>query len=423
MRLTVTNTLWLLAALAGSAPGQTQVDLRTQAKSVDFSAAPSTKPFSAGANLPATCSIGQMYFVTTAISGQNVYGCSTPNTWTLQSGGPTSPTTVENSGTIVGTRSILDLSSGPGILWSLSDTGSAISVQNLLDTSFAQTRAGEQSGVNLLCASASTGAVGVSYSCAMNPTLGAYSQGMLIHWTADANGVGGATTLNVDSLGAVPVKGMNGVTNPGAADIVSGQLYAVWYDGSVFRLLNASGMAAGPSITGGGYFFPFGFPVDNGSTSSAAVRVPKLSMFVPDIGMTVASLAYDVTAAPGCSSGSPCGIAFGFYNSAGTLIGQQAGGITATGALQIFFATPVPLTAGSVYYLAWAVDNNSVALQAAGGGSLLFAALTNTGTATSGSANNSATGSGTGLTLPAATGGITLLSGSNAIVPVAAFRM
>ncbi len=79
MKLTV-HTLSILTAVAGIAAGQTQVDLRTQSKSIDFSAAPSTKPFSSGSSLPAACSVGQMYFVTTAIGGQNMYGCSATNT-------------------------------------------------------------------------------------------------------------------------------------------------------------------------------------------------------------------------------------------------------------------------------------------------------------------------------------------------------
>jgi hypothetical protein len=48
--------LWL-ASLA-ILQAQTLVDLRTQSKSVDFTAAPSTKPFKAGTVLPAICSLG-----------------------------------------------------------------------------------------------------------------------------------------------------------------------------------------------------------------------------------------------------------------------------------------------------------------------------------------------------------------------------
>ena len=351
-----------------------------------------------------------------------MYGCSAVNTWSVQSGGPTSPTTVENSGTVVGSRSVLNLSAGQGVQWSISDTGQAISVQSILDTALAQTRAGDQSGVNLLCSSISAGSPGVVYSCALSPTLGAYSAGMVLRWIPDVNGVGGATTLNVDSLGAVPLKQSDGVSNPTSADVVANQLYQLWYDGQVFRELGGAGIVAG-KIASGGYYFPFGFPSDGGSSSFDSAGATKLSMFVPAAGMTVSSLAYSVTNATDCGTGTPCGIVFGFYSSSGVLIGQQSAIIAAAGQFQVSFNSPVSLTAGSVYFLASAVDNGSVALQAAGGGSGLFYELANLGTTAAGAANNLATGSGTGLTLPAATGGIAARTGVYASAPVVAFRM
>jgi len=73
-----------LAAFAGA---QTLVDLRTQSKSVNFTAANSTSPFQAGTTLPATCSVGQAFFQTTAAAGLNLYGCTATNSWTLFSAG------------------------------------------------------------------------------------------------------------------------------------------------------------------------------------------------------------------------------------------------------------------------------------------------------------------------------------------------
>lgn len=53
-----------------------------------------------GASLPGTCSVGTVFFLTTAPAGQNWYGCTTINTWTLLGGtgtgnvsGPGSSTT------------------------------------------------------------------------------------------------------------------------------------------------------------------------------------------------------------------------------------------------------------------------------------------------------------------------------------------
>ncbi len=237
--------LTLIAALAVMAPGQTQVDLRTQSRSIDFSSAPSTKPFTSGPTLPATCGVGQMFFVTSAIGGQNMYGCSAANTWTLQSGGPTSPTTVEDDGTIVGTRGILNLAAGPGLQLAVSDTGSAILAQSLLDTAVAQTIAGDQAGGNLLCVSNSTANPGVAYSCAMTPTLTAYTVGMVLRWQPDVTVVGLTTTLDVDTLGATPVFKADGTTSPGNSDVIAGQLYELWYDGTSFRLMSGAGSGSG----------------------------------------------------------------------------------------------------------------------------------------------------------------------------------
>src|SRR5665213_2304875 len=84
--------LVLVLLLANFSFGQTLVDLRTQSKSIDFSALPSTKPVQVGTALPATCQVGQMFFNSGATPGANLYGCTATNVWSLQStpasGGP-----------------------------------------------------------------------------------------------------------------------------------------------------------------------------------------------------------------------------------------------------------------------------------------------------------------------------------------------
>lgn len=77
----------LLSLLAGTVFGQTQVDLRTQTRDVDFSAAISTRPEKTGTVLPATCNAGELFFKTNAASGSNLYGCVATNTWAVLSGG------------------------------------------------------------------------------------------------------------------------------------------------------------------------------------------------------------------------------------------------------------------------------------------------------------------------------------------------
>src|SRR5271170_3563321 len=81
------RVILVAACLIGVANGQTQVDLRTQSKTVNFSAANTTKPFQSGTVLPATCLVDQAFFQTNAPAGLNLYGCTAVNSWTLLSAG------------------------------------------------------------------------------------------------------------------------------------------------------------------------------------------------------------------------------------------------------------------------------------------------------------------------------------------------
>src|SRR5438067_2054419 len=74
----------VFAALTVAANGQTRVDLRTQAKDVDFSAASSTKPSKMGTALPNTCSVAETFLKTDASPGKNLYVCTQANTWSVQ---------------------------------------------------------------------------------------------------------------------------------------------------------------------------------------------------------------------------------------------------------------------------------------------------------------------------------------------------
>src|SRR5580658_7441545 len=81
------RAILVAACLIGVANGQTLLDLRTQSKSVNFSAANSTQPFQSGTVLPATCLVDQAFFQTNAPAGLNLYGCTAINSWTLLSAG------------------------------------------------------------------------------------------------------------------------------------------------------------------------------------------------------------------------------------------------------------------------------------------------------------------------------------------------
>lgn len=233
-------TIAALAALAAFASGQTQVDLRTQSKSVDFSAASSTKPMTTGTSLPALCGLGQMFFLSNAPAGQNLYGCVGSNTWILQSGGGGggggTGETVQSAGTPVGTSATLNFSGGAGIAYAISNTGAAISIQNSVNTAVVQTLIADQTAGDHFCASSSGSAT--TYTCAMSPTLTVYTTGMVLNWKPDVTAAGGAATLNIDTLRAASLKLADGVTDPAPGDIVAGRMQQIWYDGANFRLLS-----------------------------------------------------------------------------------------------------------------------------------------------------------------------------------------
>ncbi|HET8546442.1 MAG TPA: hypothetical protein VFL57_00480, partial [Bryobacteraceae bacterium] len=68
--------------LAAAAYSQTRINLRSQSRDVDFSAADSTRTAKTGSALPATCVIGETFFKTNAPAGHNLYGCTAGNVWT-----------------------------------------------------------------------------------------------------------------------------------------------------------------------------------------------------------------------------------------------------------------------------------------------------------------------------------------------------
>lgn len=66
---------------------QTAIDLKSQSRNIDFTAAGSTRPFKTGTVLPAACAVGETFFKSNATAGQNLYGCTATNTWSQMSSG------------------------------------------------------------------------------------------------------------------------------------------------------------------------------------------------------------------------------------------------------------------------------------------------------------------------------------------------
>ena len=71
----------------------TKPRLSTQSQTPDFRTFAATFPLSVGASLPATCTVGQLYFLTTATAGQNIYVCASTNVWSAVSSAATGSVT------------------------------------------------------------------------------------------------------------------------------------------------------------------------------------------------------------------------------------------------------------------------------------------------------------------------------------------
>ena len=234
----------VVLAAASLVCAQTQVDLRTQSKTVDFTAAPETRPVKTGTALPATCTTGDMYFLTTAVAGANLYGCVAVNTWSLQSGGGGGgggSVTVDSNSTVVGSRSVNNYIAGAGILSAISDTGTQINIQQGIDPSYVLIRSQEQSGVDLSvsCTSGSS----TVYACSPNGNvLIAYTDQQRFGWKPDVS-CAAAPTLNISTLGAKQLYRSDG-TAIQAGDCAAGAQVGIWYDATAnsgagaFKLTN-----------------------------------------------------------------------------------------------------------------------------------------------------------------------------------------
>ena len=250
-RRTAAALVLLSAATSGVLNAQTQLDLRTQTKSVDFQNATLTRPMRTASTLPSTCSDNEMVFLTSAPAGSNLYACIS-GTWVPEAASQ-GTLTVQNGGTNVGARQTQNFVPGTGIVNVITDLGNKLNIQQTVDTSTIVSKTGLQSGSSVFCLS--VGDTPPNYSCALSPALTTYTQGMVVNWTPSANGTTGATTLNINLLGATPVRRTDGVTAATGTDIVNGRMYPVWFDGTAFRLPSAeaaggsSGGSSGPPTT------------------------------------------------------------------------------------------------------------------------------------------------------------------------------
>lgn len=180
----------------------------------DLSSAGETIPARKQAADPATCVVGEQYFNTTS---NVVKDCTAANTWT---------TTLNQATAQAGTP------------WKCVDAGSS----------------------------------GAAYTCNMVPAPSAYVDNQLLIFTPNTSCAGGATTLNIQSLGAKSIFKVDGATNPAANDCRGGQPILLVYDAGLnsgngaFQIASLLGNA--PSSGGGG----LGDPGANGLVKRTALN-------------------------------------------------------------------------------------------------------------------------------------------------------
>jgi hypothetical protein len=248
----------LAAASLGYALAQTQIDLRTQAKRIDFSNASSTKPSKTGTVLPAACSIGETFLKTDAAPGANLYACTAADTWTVQGGslpayGPDSYGKVlandeagmewqSFGGDVSGPPDALTVNKlhGRPVAPAAPSSGQVLGWDGLQWTPQAvATVDGVQQNQPWLCRSISGSS---SYRCSLSAaSLTAYTPGMWLTLLVDTTNTG-AATLDVDRVGVRDIRQSDGLTNPVAGQITVGRAVTITYDGTAWRLPPYSGV-------------------------------------------------------------------------------------------------------------------------------------------------------------------------------------
>jgi hypothetical protein len=319
------NAIFVVALSACVAGAQTLVDLRTQSKSVDFSAATATKPFKSGTALPATCGIGEAFFLSNAPPGSNWYACTATNSWTIQSGAPflagdvtgastatvvagiqgravslTAPTggqslvwnsgtnawtpqtassalAIEVGGTAQGTEAALNFNNGAGIIQSCTNnTGSSrVDCTPIADMSVMLSRAVDQAATDIQCIPASGS--GTAYTCAVTPALQAQAANSS-RWIFTPDVTCAANpTLNINGQGALSLRKLSAgaLTNLAANDCVAGVPYQMTKaaSGFVVDTMTLAGGSGTGTVTSVGLTMPGEFSVANSPVTSSGTLV------------------------------------------------------------------------------------------------------------------------------------------------------
>jgi len=257
MKINIRAWIVVCAAASHTLSAQTHLDLRTQIKSADLSSVGATKPAQTGSVLPSACGVGEVFFLTSASAGTNLMVCASPNQWTASGAAAGSTLATQAAGASVGTATTLNLLPGTYVTQTVMCASGICSYQPDVDTTRISTNTTIQSGQLLAVTTTSSSSTTYTGVMSLNDPIPAYAANQELIWNVGSTAcAGGAMTLNIDGLGAIPLKQADGVTNLTSAQCGANAPLAVIYDAvnSVFRgpaasTTGTSGSAS--SVTGG----------------------------------------------------------------------------------------------------------------------------------------------------------------------------
>jgi hypothetical protein len=187
--------------------------------------------------------------------------CASSNQWTASGAVGAGILATQAAGASVGAATTLNLLPGTYITQTVTCTGGTCSYQPDVDTTRISTNTTIQSGQLLAVTTTSSSSTTYTGVMSLNDPISAYAANQELIWNVGSTAcAGGAMTLNIDGLGAIPLKQADGVTNLTSAQCGANAPLAVIYDAvnSVFR-----GPASSTTVTGGS-----GSSVTGGSCTS-----------------------------------------------------------------------------------------------------------------------------------------------------------
>jgi hypothetical protein len=455
-----------LMAAAPFAGAQTQVDLATQSKRVDFSGAPSTKPAQVGSALPPVCSTGQIFFDSSAPAGQNLYGCTATNIWSALAGtgggsgsgvgaaaqlsdfmASDTSATVQTLGAGCNSTTPCQLRVGTALFTmsvpvtvTLSGTSTNGTVFWYLSSSQTLT-VGHSSAATLSCSSGCTVVTGVTSfppdsvplwqttftANVWDPiNLQAMDKRAIYSRDVIAPGSGVLSASNpstgVQTLSTDPTQVPRYFTGAGApsTNCMAGRDF--YTDTSGLNLYfcdaantwkQASGGSNGPSLSGAQVWFPMVSPnpVMNSAARASSTYTASTAYYIQlwtPVPLTVTSVTPAVDTGAAGAFGD---IAF-FNSSCSKIAGSDATfSMATTGSFPTVTLTSTITIPAGIFYYGWAVTSGSVALDASNAvsGTLgqwyFFAGASQSiGTLLSFTGSNSPTGSGSSFALPSTCG-------------------